>query len=975
MAHFFGGETKMNTISELLWNAFYHYASHIAIYDSIDKQHTTFTEVLHETAAIAAYLQQHGVRQNDCVAIVLEREKEYILAEIACLLYGYCAVLLDQSYPQERIDTIVTDVGATCVIDSAFMECAKCCTVMPEKHMIRPTDPAIVIYTSGTTGKPKGVLHSQSSVAHTAIRNNHYLNLDSNEIYGMVAPFTFIASCAELVCSLVAGRGVVIVPEEIIRNPVALAQFVSDKKISILFVPPKILKYFKKQGDSLKIVLTGSERISGVAPGDYRLIAMYGMTETCSQVSVFEVDKRYDNTPVGKPMPDVSIYILDENLQECEVGEICVCGTFMTEYIGAPGETARVKIANPYFEKDNHQYMIRTGDIGTKDLEGNIIYLNRKDYMVKINGKRVDIGEIECAMCSLPQISAAAVKAFHDNSGKTYLCGYYVLNTSITKEEIITALKEKLLLYMIPAFIVEMPVLPTNRNGKIDRQALKAPAVDCFLTEYTPPETEMERKICAAMENALNVSRIGIHDNFFDLGGDSLSCVELVTLLNDVQIDLKKIYQYQTPFQIAQHVETKPDSDYDKHNREALLCEQELTPYQRYYLEYSMRYPEITIANQVLLCSMELKDIDIEKFVNAVNTVLRNHPVYSTVFCYNQEKQLVQRYCPDLFEDIYIMHMNDDDVMPYILKTEVKPFAPLNGLLYRCCLIQSKKKVYLLLDMHHSITDGTSLKKLVIEILDCYQGKTVAIDSYYLALEQYSRYKKNSEYQNHLNILKDLHGRDNYARYPIPDFSGDKNVSKGLLIDTGYRLLQLQEKAKEKNATLGALFVAATLLAMANYNHQSKVSTEWIFSGRNEKWKETIQGNLLQGILVSIDLNTVNSVDELLKEIKKQNEIGIRYSDISYPELEAIPGETEWIQVVYEYGLSKTEDLPKGLEITQVFEPVIGNLSMIQLIIYEALEGENQNAILAYNTNRYAESSMIRFAEYIKESLRDILES
>lgn len=967
----------MQTISEILWSSINQYASYVAIYDVDKKNNITFLDILRETASIAGYLQEKGVRQDDRVAIVLGREKDYLLAELTCLLYGYCAVLLDKSYPKERIDLIIADAKVSCVIDDTFMNEARLCTKKPQKRLLKASDPAIIIYTSGTTNKPKGVLHSQSSIADTVLRNISYFEIKANEIYGMVAPFTFIASCAELVCSFAKGRGVVIVSYDVIRNPNALACFINDMKINALFIPPKVLKYFKKQGDSLNLVVTGSERIYGVVGEDYRLVAMYGMTETCSQVSVFEVDKPYDNTPIGKAMPNVSMYILDENLNECDLGEICVCGNFMTEYIGDPEETSCVKIENPYFKKDGHKYMIRTGDVGMKDAEGNIIYLNRKDYIVKINGNRVDLGEVETSMRSLPEISDAVVKAFQDKDGKIYLCAYYVSNIQIAKNKIMLELKKTLLDYMIPTFLIEMEALPTNRNGKIDRQALKEPVIDNFQAEYIPPQTEMEQKICTAMEQVFGISRVGINDNFFDLGGDSLSCVDMVTKLDKmgIDIDIKKIYLYQTPQQIALHTIMQKDTDYNKLNKDALSHPQELMPYQKYYLEYNQRFSEITIANQVLLCSIEINTIDVCKFVKVVNDVLRNHPIYSTVFMYDAEAQYVQKYCPDLFEEIKLMRMPDDEVMSYILKIEVKPFTLINRLLYRCKIIQSEKKVHLLFDMHHTIMDGMSLKKLILEIFDCYNGQKMEQDYYYLALENYSRYKNKAEYQKHLKILKELHSNDTYARHPIPDFSDNQNKSKGLFFDSGYSFIQLTEKAREKNTTVGTFFVATTLLALSKYNKQSKVSTEWIFNGRNEKWKDNIQANLLQGILVSIDMDTVVSIDDLLQNIKTQNETGIKYSDVSYPQLEAIPNETEWMQVIYEHELSEIKGLPDGVNISRIFEPVTGNLSMIQLIIYETQQGQNQNLILAYNTNRYKEKSMIRFAEYIKDSLHEIMES
>lgn len=466
----------MAVISELIKKAITANKDKLAFTGSSDSEKMTYAEFDEGCAKVNALLHKKGLSKGDCIAVLLGRNKEYLIAQTAGLLYGYKIVLLDQHYPQERIDYSISDAGVKVVIDEAFMEEAKSMTpdfTLPE---LTEDDPTIATYTSGSTGKPKGVLHDQGSLGESVVRSVYMEDHMGSDIAALIAPFTFIAGVWMYLTVLCRGWTVVIIPMEIVKNPRKLPEFIAEHNVSYTYMPPRVLKVFRPASDSLKMVITGSEKVVGIHSDKFRIVNCYGMTETCATVVTFEIDKAYDNTPCGRPLLNDGAYILDENGNEAEVGEICLTGRFLKEYIGLKEQTDKVKVKNPFKDRDGNEYMYRTKDLGKRLPNGMIQYLNRMDWMIKINGQRIEPGEIEAVMKQMPGITDVIVKDFTNSRGSVYICAFYISeNGEISKDVFIETLKAKLPDYMIPLHFVKLDAFPVNANGKLDRFALPDP--------------------------------------------------------------------------------------------------------------------------------------------------------------------------------------------------------------------------------------------------------------------------------------------------------------------------------------------------------------------------------------------------------------------------------------------------------------------------------------------------------------------
>lgn len=297
-------------------------------------------------------------------------------------------------------------------------------------------------------------------------------------------------------------------------------------------------------------ICCGGERLSGVWREHGAIHNGYGLSETLSVALAFTVDRAYDNTPIGKPLEDFTVYLLDgagQQVADGEEGEICIAGPLARGYINLPEQTARAFVENPFATSDENRRMLRTGDVGKRLPDGNILYVNRRDWMVKVNGQRVEMGEIEIQLGKIPGVETAAVKSFEDEAGQTYLCGYYKCDAALSEGAVRKALATTLPGYMIPRFLVALEAFPLNPNGKLDRKALQPPRADQFQKQYAAPETPLQEQVCRGFETVLGVERVGLDDDFFEMGGDSIKVVVLQDALGELGLSSSGIFEGRTP--------------------------------------------------------------------------------------------------------------------------------------------------------------------------------------------------------------------------------------------------------------------------------------------------------------------------------------------------------------------------------------------------------------------------------------------
>jgi hypothetical protein len=834
----------------------------------------------------------------------------------------------------------------------------------------------MLIYTSGSTGNPKGVIIDQMTLTH-----NLHPVVSETDIFGLGAPFFFIAGCKLLFDGLTTGCTSVIIPLSAIREPVVLSSFLAEHDVTVTFISPRVLRYFTPTGSKLKKVITGSEKLSGIYSDQFEIFNTYGQSETVAGVLSFRVDQRYDNTPIGKPMGDACVYLLDENGKDSDEGEICLAGYFAKGYLNLPEETAGTFIANPFKDIDGYNTLVRTGDLGKRLPDGNIVYLNRKDWMIKINGQRVEPGEIETVLNHVPGVAQAAVKDFKNNNGQIYICAYYVpLKTSsdtVTEEMLRDAVAAKLPEYMYPSFYVKLDKMPINPNGKLDRKQLTAPSAENFQSEYYfAPTTETEEKLCNAMAKVLGLKRVGIHDDFYRLGGDSISTIALIVESGLANLSATQVFKGRTACNIARIYEAaairNTSEDPDLENEKALKMEHLLSPEQLYMFDYQLYTPESTMYNLYMLIQVDKKEYRIDRLAKAFEKAIQNHPALLTTFGYNEQSQLVQRYTPEVFEKIPVEHLTEFE-LKFVKDTLVYPYQIVGGRLYRCRAFETEEAGYIFFDVHHTLFDGSSFKMFFNSVSRAYQGAEPVKDYYYLMLKRREDDTLTDYYRESKEYFENRYGGIKWDSHPRIDHTSRENKSGILWADLGVGETQMLEVEQAYHVSRNEFFISVAALSISIYNDSSDILLSWIYNGRNDMLMMSSVGLLFRDLPVGIRLKDQMTIRQIFEDVTEQVRKGIEYCCYPYVGIINQVARKENAYLLYQQNMGHGKSFSGLLNVNLM--DIRQNQAASQTIMdMQILDGsEGPKLMIGYSASRYEESSIRNYRDVFTKVTRELV--
>ena len=881
------------------------------------------------SARVYGYLRDRGIGKEDFVLICLPRDARPLVVMLGVLKAGAAFTVVEDTYAPERIEAIRKDCGCRLVIDESAW--AEILTEDPVKgfRWAGDHDACFAIYTSGSTGKPKGVLQEYGKIKlnQASLEPSPGSLIDESVCFPLGAPLNFIAAVKIFLNALYSGMHLVILSTETARNPVKLNEAFRRYQVNFAFLSPSILRVMAGGlAESLKTLVTGSEAANGIWFEGIRLINNYGMSEAGFHVAQFEIDRRYDITPIGKPVfGDICIRLLDEDGKEVpdgQSGEICFDNPFFRGYIGLPSEIAYVMRGG----------IFHSGDMGKRLADGNIVVTGRLKTMVKINGNRVEPGEIEAAMRKIPGVENAAVRDFQGEREQVFLCAYYVSGQELDENMIRRQLSTTLPHYMIPAFFMRLPAIPMNSNGKVDRFALPKPDANKIIRPYKAPETPQEERICQAFENVLHLDRVGAEDDFFALGGDSLSTALAAAELTDLQVDYKDIYTWKTPRAIARRLPEKEKKDLDTLAIAAQKHDQYLTPYQTYFYDAVLYSPSQTSVNNPISLALPGDAVDPEQLKKGLEAVFSNYAVFSSVLSHDDDGVPVMRY-----EHGKIVHpeiLKVQEHTPEMLMELVKPYQMDGELLYRCRIYVTEQTVFLDLDTCHLISDGAGMANFMSELFAACRGEKLKRDHYYYYLEHQYRRRKVLEQEAEPQLLMKRFSRDDYLCNPKPDLISRRTGNGQYISETAMPLGTLQKGCETLQTSLNKLFVAAGLIALSKCSGERKVTVEWTFNGRDENWKQDLIGMTIASIPVAVDMTDIHTPRDILFEIDRQNELGMRYADLSLGNRGVTPGEHDRMIVVYESGFDMSAFFPEGTKATFAYDRLNGVFTRFQIILF-----------------------------------------
>lgn len=925
----------------------------------------TRRQVEEHAARVHAWLAERGVGTEDFVLIRLPRGAAPFIAMLGVWKAGAAFTVVEEDYAPERIEAIRADCGCRFTIDASAWEEILKTEPKPGFSRAGDHDACFAIYTSGSTGRPKGVLQEYGKIklnqASMEKRPGDLMN--ENSCLGLAAPLNFIAAVKMFLNALYSGARLMILAAETARNPVQLKAQFERYGVNLTFLSPSILRVMSDGlPASLETLITGSESANGIFFEGIRLINNYGMSEAGFHVAEFEVDGRYDITPIGKPVfGDIHIQLLDEAGREVpdgQEGEICFDNPFFRGYVHLPEETAKVM-------RDG---VFHSGDMGKRLSDGNIVVTGRLNTMVKINGNRVEPGEIEAAMRNIPGIKNAAVRDFEGERQQVFLCAYYVCDDDPGEEAIRAGLQRTLPHYMIPAFFTRLEAMPLNNNGKVDRFALPKPDVNARTRAYVAPETPEEAAICAAFAKVLRVDRFGANDDFFELGGDSLSTALAAAALEALRVDYRDIYAWRTPRQIAARLSDKDEMDLDALNRAALGRDQYLTPYQTYFYDAMLYAPMQTETSNPASLRFPRSAVEPERLKAALEAVFANYALFSTVLSHDEAGVPVFRYVPGK-----IVHPEIHEVEEHTMDTLaalIRPYRLDGELLYRCAIYATKEYVYLDWDTSHIISDGTCIANFMSELFAAYRGEALRQDHYYWYLEYQYRRRMALEHEADARLLKRRFDREDYRCNPEPDLNSRKTGNGQYHSATTLTRSRLESGCKALGTSMNKLYVAATLIALSRISNESRVSVEWTYNGRDEGWKQDLVGMTIASVPVAVDMAEIHTPKDLLRQIDTQNAQGMRYADLSLGNNGVTPGPRDRMIVVYESGFDIGAFLPEGTRMETAYDRLNGAFTRMQIIILPASDPGDVNPFyINYDSELYSRALVGRLCGYYNEAL------
>ncbi|SDH29174.1 non-ribosomal peptide synthetase [Chitinophaga filiformis] len=560
---------KDKTIQEVFERQVSLYPDHIAV--SSDEEVLTYTQLNSKANQLAHLLRSKGVQRNQPVALLMSRSVEMVIGSLAILKAGACYVPVDSRYPPERIHYILKDCGAGIVLatmNDAFLRIFDNAdffgidwvmtddpdifsgdTGNPENVNI-PDDLAYIIYTSATTGQSKGVMVVHQGLQNLVANNKYSFNISAEDRVLQFATLSFDASVFEVFTALLTGAALYIVPEGVIQDYGRFEQYLNEKGITMTLLPPVYAQHLEPANlHSLRVLFTGGSasnlELEKKWKSRVQYVNAYGPTEATVVASYFisdpmvSLETTYGVVPIGQPLYNTQLYVLNDLLQPVPVGvtgELCIAGDSVAKgYWGQEELTVAAFVDNPFGEGK----IYRSGDLVAWLPDGNLAFRGRKDDQVKIRGFRIEPLGVEKVLLKHPAVKEGAVLAIADesNPGEKFLCAYYTLEDNNAPKpstaDIARFMEQSLPAYMIPQYFIWLEEMPLNLNGKVDRKLLPLPEEQPSNAGGDEQEmSPLEQSLAAIWRSVLKKDNIGLNDNFFSLGGDSIKAITLVSMIN-----------------------------------------------------------------------------------------------------------------------------------------------------------------------------------------------------------------------------------------------------------------------------------------------------------------------------------------------------------------------------------------------------------------------------------------------------------
>ena len=832
-----------------------------AVFDALSDTGLTYKQLDYLSGKIYCYLTKKGIQKEDFVAINLPRGAKPIVAMWGILKAGAAFVVLEYDGAPERNNLIINDCQCKMVIDCETWEEILSFEYL-EGH--RPFDEhaaAFALYTSGSTGVPKGIIHEFGNInlINDSVRYQDTQIIDEDDSFALMSPLGFMAGIAMAIVVIIRGATLHILPYTLVKNPSALSQYLLEKQITLNFLSPTLYKTFKDTSPYIKTILLGGESINNIYDDKVRLLSAYSMSECGIMLAAFEIDKPYEKTPIGKPQFDFPVYLLDEDGNEVPdgvPGEICVFTSHVRGYINA---------TEPNNFGPNRLY--HTGDIAKKLPDGNYILLGRSNDMVKINGNRVELGEIENVISHIEGIRHCSVIVRMDESLRHFICAFYT-GKKINTREFRKILRKKLPKYMVPHIFAHLDEMPMTSNGKTDKKSLPQIDIHSISTdaEYLAPTTNEEKVLVNAIETVLEIEKASVLDNFLDLGGDSLMAIELICELedNDYTVDIKAIFESLDIQELATKLVANNIAE------ETVVYDNVIPATSAQMSVYTVQKinSDAVIYNNPYILTVE--SVDFERLEMAVNKLIARHESLRTHF-ENRNNEIFQVINETV--KFSLENLDSDNPADFI-----RPFDLSKAPLFRVGIYENS----IMIDIHHIIADGSTGAIFFKELNELYMGRELKPTVQYAEYAVTHSYTEADE-KYWLNEFDEVPTLDLVTDYARPDAQSINGASIFTEIDSKLNK-NIIDKCKEVGITPYAYYMACYNILLSKFSGNEDICVGTPSSGRSGKYLNTI-GMFVNMLPVRSQPEGMKTFKEFANEVKNKSLEAISHQNYSQQEL------------------------------------------------------------------------------------------
>ena len=959
----------------------------------------TYAQVDEISDRIACYIASKGLGREDAVSVLINRSEWMAIASIGILKAGCAYQPLDPTYPKERLNFMVKDAGARLLIADEELrdlldeydgdvlltkDIAQLPLIidqLPEGP--KPESLFILLYTSGSTGVPKGCQLTHANLVCYCHWYWKYYDLKPEHNVAEYASYGFDVHQEGIYPPLTGGATVHIIPEELRLDLMALNEYFEREHITHTFITTQVGYQFATniENHSLLHLSVAGEKLAPLTPPKgYKLHNGYGPTESTIIVTAFEVDQKYTDIPIGKPLENVRTYVTDtygRRLPVGALGELWLSGPQVARgYLNRPEKQAEVFIKNPFTDEKKWSPVYRTGDIVRYLPDGDIQFIGRRDGQVKIRGFRIELKEVEAIIREFPGIKDATVQAFDDDGGGKFIAAYVVSDQKVDIEALNNFILDQKPPYMVPAVTMQIDAIPLNQNQKVNKKALPVPEKKVVaIEESNVPMNVLEQELHEMIANILNNKDFGITTVLGYAGLTSISAIKLAVQVQkryNVALDAKALVKTGTLQSIeneiwrslidndrSKTVDVQPQPSVSDH-----LTSVPLSYAQTGVYFDCLKNPSTTLYNIPYRIGFP-QGTDAQALADMLKELIKRHPQLTAHFG-NDGADIVQTVDLEQVVEIPQKQMSEEQLSQY-KHDFVRPFDLSTGPLYRFEIVTTEKQVCLLADVHHLVFDGGSFDLFYSQLCSLMNGDAIEDED-----QNYAAYviaEKNNENGEEYNAAKEFFKNrlaDVEAATEVqPDL---ENPTKGTISTARaqFDMEVVDNFCRANNITPAHLTLCAVYYVLSRFANNDQLCITTVSGGRsNLKIRNTV-GMFVNTLALSAHIGQ-QKVKEFLQEVSNNFDETLQHENYPFAQIAADYGLTAEIQFVYQLGVMSQyvcQGTPLELENLELNVPKFPITFFIKN--YEG----NPTICVEYDNGKYS----ARLMQSLADSIRVVIE-